>query len=73
MNSLNSILIEGNLTRDPELTSTQRGTAVCTFSLASNRSYKQDEEYQKEVSFFEVETWAQLAENCGKYLKKGAV
>lgn len=71
MNSLNSILIEGNLTRDPELKSTPKGTPVCSFSVASNRFYKQDEEYQKEVSFFDVEAWAKLAESCAEYLEKG--
>jgi single-strand DNA-binding protein len=39
--------------------------------LASNRFFKQDEETQKEVSFFEVTTWSRLAEVCGEYLKKG--
>ncbi len=71
MNNLNSILIEGNLTRDPELTYTQKGAAVCKLSVACNRFYKQDDEQQKEVSFFDVTTWARLAEVCGEYLKKG--
>ena len=71
MNSLNSILIEGNLTKDPELKATPKGTSVCSFSVASNRFYKQDQEYQKEVSFFDVETWAKLAESCAEYLEKG--
>ena len=71
MNNLNSILIEGNLVRDPELAYTTKGTAVCKFSVASNRFFKQEEEMQKEVSFFEVSTWARLAEVCGEYLKKG--
>jgi single-strand DNA-binding protein len=71
MNNLNSILIEGNLVRDPELSYTPKGTAVCKFSLACNRSYKQDDEFQKEVSFFDVSTWTRLAEVCGEYLKKG--
>lgn len=71
MNSLNSILIEGNLTRDPELNHTPKGTPVCGFSIASNRFYKQDEEYQQEVSFFDVEIWARLAETCAEYLEKG--
>jgi single-strand DNA-binding protein len=44
---------------------------VCSFALASNRFFKQDEETQKEVSFFEVTTWSRLAEVCGEYLKKG--
>jgi len=73
MNNLNSILIEGNLVRDPLLRSTQRGTQLCTMTLASNRYYKQDQNtgYEKEVSFFEVETWAKLAEACYSRGKKG--
>ncbi|OHD67336.1 MAG: single-stranded DNA-binding protein [Spirochaetes bacterium RBG_13_68_11] len=71
MNNLNSVLIEGNLVRDPELKYTPKGAAVCTFALASNRYFKQDEETQKEVSFFDVTTWSRLAEVCGEYLKKG--
>ena len=71
MNNLNSILIEGNLVKDPELSYTSKGTAVCKFTVACNRSWKQDEEYQKEVSFFDVSAWTRLAEVCGEYLKKG--
>ena len=71
MNSLNSIIVEGNLTRDPVLSATPKGTSVCTFSVASNRFYRQNEEQQREVSFFDVETWARLAEVCGEQLKKG--
>ncbi len=71
LNNLNSVLIEGNLVRDPELKYTPKGAPVCTFALASNRWWKQDEEVQKEVSFFEISTWNRLAEVCGEYLKKG--
>ena len=71
LNNLNSVLIEGNLVRDPELKYSPKGAAVCSFALASNRYFKQDEETQKEVSFFDVTTWARLAEVCGEYLKKG--
>jgi len=71
MNNLNSILIEGNLVRDPLLRSTPKGTQVCSMSLASNRYYKQDSGYEKEVSFFEVETWARLAESCYSKGRKG--
>jgi single-strand DNA-binding protein len=71
MNNLNSILIEGNLVRDPLLKSTPKGTAVCTFTLASNRYYKQDTAYEKEVGFFDVETWSKLAENCYNLGHKG--
>jgi single-strand DNA-binding protein len=52
MNNLNSILIEGNMVREPVLRATPRGTSVCTFSLASNRYFKQDSGMEKEVSFF---------------------
>jgi single-strand DNA-binding protein len=71
MNSLNSILVEGNLTRDPVLAQTPKGTDVCNFSVASNRFYRQGEELQKEVSFFDVEVWAKNAQRCAEYLKKG--
>lgn len=71
MNNLNSILIEGNLVRDPTLRSTPKGTQVCTMTLASNRFYKQDSGFEKEVSFFDVESWARLAETCGSKGKKG--
>jgi single-strand DNA-binding protein len=71
MNNLNSILIEGNLVRDPLLRSTPKGTQVCTFTLASNRFFKQDSGLEKEVGFFDVETWARLAENCYKLGHKG--
>jgi single-strand DNA-binding protein len=71
MNNLNSILIEGNLTRDPEFRETAKGTALCTFSIATNRFFKQGDETEKEVSFFDVQTWAKLAENCRNLGHKG--
>jgi single-strand DNA-binding protein len=57
--------------QDAELKYTQKGAAVCSFALASNRYFKQDEETQKEVSFFEITTWARLAEVCGESQSKG--
>jgi single-strand DNA-binding protein len=71
MNNLNSILIEGNLVRDPLYRATAKGTPLCTFSLASNRFYKQDSVLEKEVSFFDVETWSKLAETCKAHGRKG--
>ncbi|MDR2418784.1 MAG: single-stranded DNA-binding protein [Treponema sp.] len=71
MNNLNSILIEGNLVRDPLLRTTSKGTSLCTFSLASNRYYKQDSGLEKEVGFFDVEAWSKLAENCYNLGHKG--
>jgi single-strand DNA-binding protein len=44
---------------------------VCTFSLASNRFYRTENESQKEVSFFDVEVWSKLGETCATNLKKG--
>jgi len=73
MNNLNSILIEGNLVRDPILRTTQKGTQICSMVLASNRYYKQDPNsgYDKEVSFFDIETWSKLAQACNEKGKKG--
>ncbi|MCL2763249.1 MAG: single-stranded DNA-binding protein [Treponema sp.] len=70
-NNLNSILIEGNLVRDSALRTTPKGTSVCTFSLASNRFFRQESGMEREVSFFEVETWSKLAEVCNSLGKKG--
>ena len=58
MNNLNSILIEGNLVKDPLLRSTPKGTQVCTLRLASNRYYKLDSGYEREVTFVDVDAWA---------------
>ena len=71
MNSLNSILLEGNLTHTPESRQLPRGSVVCNFTVASNRFYKMGESFQKEVSFFDVETWNGLAERCAGELDKG--
>ncbi len=71
MNSLNSILIEGNLTRDPESKTLPSGGQVCNFALASNRFYRQGEELEKEVSYFDVEAWSKLALACAENLQKG--
>ncbi|MFP3040917.1 single-stranded DNA-binding protein [Treponema primitia] len=71
MNNLNSIIIEGNLVRDPLFRSTAKGTPLCTFSIASNRFYKQDTGIENEVSFFDVESWSKLAESCYNLGHKG--
>ena len=71
MNNLNSVLLEGNLCRDPDLRFTPKGTPVCTLVVASNRSYKVEEERQEEVSFIETTAWGKLATVCSDYLKKG--
>ena len=71
MNNLNSILIEGNMVRDPLLRTTQKGTSVCNFTIASNRFYRQDTNLEKEVGFFDVEAWGKLADACVSYGRKG--
>jgi len=71
VNSLNSILLEGNLVRDPESKATSTGTQVCDFCVASDRYYKQNDALEKEVSYFDVEAWAKLGLACSQNLKKG--
>ena len=66
---MNKLTIIGNLTKDPELRSTQDGISVCSFTVAVNRRNKR--EGQPEADFFRVSAWRQLGENCGKYLAKG--
>ncbi len=63
--------MEGNLTREPSLSTTNKGTSVCSFSLASNRYYKADEELVHEVSYFDIEAWSKLGEICAENLHKG--
>ena len=71
MNSLNSVLIEGNLVRDPEKKELESGSKLCMFSVATNRYFNQDNEKKSEVSFFDVEVWNKTAEQCLKTLSKG--
>ena len=71
MNNLNSVLIEGNMVRDPLLRSTGKGTSVCNFTIATNRYFKQDSNFEKETGFFDIETWGKLADICGSRGKKG--
>ena len=71
MNSLNSILLEGNLVRDPEQKTLPSGNAVCDFTVASDRFYKQNDTLEKEVSYFDVEAWSRLGATCTQNLKKG--
>jgi single-strand DNA-binding protein len=73
MNNLNSILIEGNLVKDPLVRTSPKGTAICTFPLASNRFYRKDnnDHLGKEVSYFDIESWGKLAESCQKLGHKG--
>lgn len=67
-----NISVAGNLTRDPELRFTTGGRAVATFGLAVNRRYQVNNEWQEQVSFFNVVAWGTLAENAAASLSKGA-
>lgn len=69
--SWNRVELIGNLTRDPELRYTPNGAAVCTFGIATNRTYLQDGERKEEVDFHKLVAWNKLAELCNQLLKKG--
>lgn len=68
---MNKVFLIGNLTRDPEMRSTQSGVAVCNFSIAVNRRFRNPQTGQQETDFLNVIAWRQLAELCAKYLAKG--
>jgi len=71
--SLNKVLIIGNLTKDPVVRFTAKGSPVASFSVATNRSWTSPEggEKKDEVEFHNMVVWGKLAEICDKYLKKG--
>lgn len=71
MNNLNSVLIEGNLVRDPLIRATPKGAPVCSFAVASSRFFKQGPGFEKETSFIDIEAWGKLAEACGANGRKG--
>ncbi|HEX8281346.1 MAG TPA: single-stranded DNA-binding protein [Chthoniobacterales bacterium] len=72
MASFNKVILLGNLTRDPEVRYTPKGSAVCDLGLAVNRQYNLDNgEKREEVTYVDVVLWARLAEIAGEYLKKG--
>src|SRR5438309_1089650 len=73
MASFNKIILMGNLTRDPELRYTPKGTAVAKIGLAVNRTWKTESGEQKEeVSFIDIEAWGRQAEVIAQYMKKGS-
>lgn len=72
MSSYNKVILMGNLTRDPEILYTPKGTAVAEIGLAVNRVYTTDGgEKREEVTFVDVTLWGRTAEIAGEYLKKG--
>lgn len=70
--SLNKVSLIGNLTRDPELRYTPNGTAVCSFTVATNREWTVESgEKREEAEFTRVVSWNKLAELCSQLLSKG--
>ncbi len=67
---MNKCVLVGNLTRDPEHTTTANGISVCRFSIAVNRNYTSSSG-EREADFINIVAWRGLADNCGKYLVKG--
>ena len=70
--NINRVIITGNLTRDPELRSTQGGTAVCSLRVAVNSRRKDDSgQWVDKPNYFDVTVWGTQGENCAQYLSKG--
>lgn len=70
--SVNQVMLMGNLTRDPELRQTPNGQNVCSFSLALNRSYRdQSGEWQEATDYVDCVAWGPLAERVAQYLSRG--
>ena len=67
---MNKDFLIGNLTRDPELSTTGSGVKFCRFTLAVSRSYSKDG--KRETDFLPVVVWRAQADNCARYLKKGS-
>ena len=72
MPALNKVLLIGNLTRDPELRVTQKGTPICQFSMAINRKWRTESgQEQEEVVYIDCEAWGKQGETVAKYCTKG--
>jgi single-strand DNA-binding protein len=71
--NINRVVLTGNLTRDPELRSTNSGLAVCSLRIASNtrRKNNQTNEWEDKPNFFDVTVWGAQGENCARFLSKG--
>ena len=67
---MNKITLIGNLTHDPEVRSTANGTTVCSFTIAVNRRFAQ-QNGERVTDFFRINAWRQLGDTCAKYLAKG--
>ena len=73
MASFNKVILIGNLTRDPELKYTPKGTAACQIGMAVNRKWRNEQgQDQEEVTFLDVQSWGKQAEAISKFLRKGS-
>jgi single-strand DNA-binding protein len=73
MASFNKVILMGNLTRDPELRYTPKGTAIAKIGLAVNRTWRTETgETKEEVTFIDVDIFGRTAENVGQYMRKGS-
>jgi single-strand DNA-binding protein len=71
---LNKVFLIGNLTRDPELRVTPKGTAICQFGIAVNRQFKDESGATRdETTFVDIEAWGKQGELVSKYLSKGSL
>src|SRR6185312_11189136 len=71
---LNKVFLIGNLTRDPELRTTPKGTAICQFGIAVNRQFKDDTGATRdETTFVDIEAWGKQGELVAKYLNRGSL
>lgn len=68
---MNKCILVGNLTKDPELTTTSNGVAVCRFSIAVSRRFA-NADGEREADFLNIVVWRTAGENCHKFLKKGS-
>src|SRR5262245_37095712 len=70
--NINRVVLTGNLTRDPELRSTQGGTSVCSLRVACNTRRKGPSgDWEDKPNFFDVTVWGAQGENCARFLSKG--
>jgi single-strand DNA-binding protein len=69
--NINRVVLTGNLTRDPELSSTGTGLAICKLGIAVNTRRKSGDQWEEKPNFFRVTVFGRQAESCHQYLKKG--
>ncbi len=69
--NINTGVLGGNLVRDPELRYTPSGTAICDFTIANSKKYKQNEEWVEKTGFYNCMAWGKRGEVIAEYFKKG--